>query len=60
MLKEELEETKQDGLNSHKNERFYNDLERKCSVYESTFKKLVEVIYLEERKRGLVLLSFFF
>lgn len=50
MLKEELENVKNENLSTNKNEKL--DLKKKCSVYESTFEKLVEVIYAEERKRG--------
>jgi hypothetical protein len=52
MLKEQVEDIKND--NSNKNEKI--ELEKKCSHYESTFDNLVEIIYQEEKKRGLSLI----
>jgi hypothetical protein len=52
MLKEQIEDIKND--NSNNNEKI--ELEKKCSLYESTFDNLVEIIYQEEKKRGMSLI----
>ena len=48
MLKEQVDDIKSD--NKDKNAKI--ELEKKCSVYESAFENLIEIIYAEERKRG--------
>ena len=52
ILKEENEDLKNNDEKRHKSEKNTGDFEKRCLVYEYTFKKLVEVIYTEERKRG--------